>query len=167
MRSESSSRAAVPLAVLTMLFGALWVESCNAYEPPADTGGVTLGSGLCGALTVVAVDDSYASSSVAVLGFDGSVESASIVSAASKKVGLSAALSGDVVLPTAPTRAPHFVVVDRTASALLWIDAERGKVEGQLSVQFPRGGVAKNANPQDYVETSAHKAYVSRYNDNP
>lgn len=155
-----SKRAALSLAGLSVA-GVITAAACSRYEPPTDTGGVALGPGACGAVTVVSSDWEGGSSSVAVLGFDGAIRSKSIVSSASEKTALSAAFSGDLVAPTASTLAPRFVLIDRSADVLTWVDAKTGKVSAQLSV-----ATGFHPNPQDYLDVTASKAYVSRYEDN-
>ncbi len=165
MRSDLRRRPLFSLVVValgTAGVGGSSIASCTSYEPPHDTGGVKLGVGKCGAVTVVSAD--YDSTNVAIVGFDGSVQSSSIISTGSKDTGLSATLTGDVVLPTFATPAPHFVLLDRFPTAVVtWVNASDGKVEGQLNLNFSSG----HSNPQDYVETDTHKAYISRYSDNP
>jgi hypothetical protein len=153
------------VAVLVGAAAFVVVGACSSYEPPADSGGVALGTGECAALAVVSNDPKFSATALAVLGFDGHVESPSMLTSASKSAGLSAALGGDVVLPTHPTRAPEIVLLDRSngGAVVTWIDAAKGRVSGQLAVDT---GIPA-ANPQDYLDVTADKAYVTRYTDNP
>lgn len=137
--------------------------SCSSYTPPRDTGGVTLGPGACGALLVSSTPSDWSSTSIAALGFDGAVKSATMLSSHSATTGLSAPFSGDTVVPTSATRAPEIVLIDRYPAAVLtWVDAASGRVQGQLSVQ-----TGFSSNPYDYLQVAPEKAYVTRYDDNP
>lgn len=133
---------------------------CNAPAPPKDTGGTDAPEGPCG-IGAVVVSSDYQSTNVSLLGWDGALLSASIVSSGSAPIGLTAPLSGDVIPPTMPVRGGRVVLLDRSTSVLTWLDARSGEVTGQLSVAT---GFA--ANPQDYVEVSPEKAYVSRFEPN-
>ncbi|MGK4002324.1 hypothetical protein WMF31_06855 [Sorangium sp. So ce1036] len=145
----------------TLAAGALAaLLGCNAPEPPEDTGGTDAPEGPCG-IGAVVVSNDYQSTNVGLLGWDGAVLSASIVSSGSAPIGLSAPLSGDVTPPTMPVRGGRVVLLDRSTSVLTWLDARSGEVTGQLSVAT---GFA--ANPQDYVEVSPGKAYVTRLEPN-
>jgi hypothetical protein len=141
---------------------AMLLAACGVRSPATNTGGAPGDAGTCGR-GVVVVSSDYASSSVSLLDLDGKVLSPSVLSSASTEVGLSAPLSGDVVLPSMPVRGDRITLLDRyPASVLTWIDVASGKVTGQLSVAT---GFA--ANPQDYVEISDSVAYVTRYEPNP
>ncbi len=137
------------------------VGACGVRTPNTNTGGALGDAGVCGRGVVVLSSD-YASTNVSLLDLEGGVISSSVVSSASTTTGLSAPLSGDVVLPTSPARGDRLVLIDSyPASVLTWIDVKTGAVSGQLSVAT---GFA--ANPQDYVEISEHLAYVTRYEPN-
>lgn len=115
----------------------------------------------CGRGFVVASSD-YQSTNVSLLGLDGAVLSASLISSASEAPDLSAALTGDVVLPTERAAGDRIVLIDRYPAAVLtWVDSRTARVSAQLSVAT---GFASN--PHDYVELSAHKAYVPRFEPN-
>ncbi|WP_233561988.1 hypothetical protein [Sorangium cellulosum] len=133
---------------------------CNAPAPPEDTGGTDAPEGPCG-IGAVVISSDYQSTSVGLLSWDGAVLSASIASSASAPLVLSAPLSGDVTASTMPLRGGRLALVDRSASALTWLDARRGEVTGQLSV-----ATGFTANPQDYIEVSPVKAYVPRLEPN-
>ncbi|WP_438024090.1 hypothetical protein [Sorangium sp. So ce233] len=133
---------------------------CNAPAPPEDTGGTDAPEGPCG-IGAVVISSDYQSTSVGLLSWDGAVLSASIASSASAPVVLSAPLSGDVTAPTMSLRGGRLALIDRSASALTWLDARRGEVTGQLSV-----ATGFTANPQDYIEVSPVKAYVPRLEPN-
>ncbi|MBN1610275.1 MAG: hypothetical protein JW940_26845 [Polyangiaceae bacterium] len=124
-------------------------------------GGDATAAPSCGRGFVVASSD-YQSVNVSLLGLDGEVLSTSLISSGSKKPGLSAALSGDVVLPTERAAGDRIVLIDRYPTAVLtWVDLRTAAVPAQLSVAT---GFASN--PHDYVELSAHKAYVPRFEPN-
>ncbi|MBI4704723.1 MAG: hypothetical protein HY744_26775 [Deltaproteobacteria bacterium] len=91
----------------------------------------------------------------------GEVLSPCFVSSAAAGTGLSAPLSGDVVLPTEPATGDEIVLVDRFQSVLTWVELATAQVRAQLSV-----ATGFRANPQDYVATGPHHAYVSRYEHN-
>lgn len=133
---------------------------CNAPAPPEDTGGTDAPEGPCG-IGAVVISSDYQSTSVGLLSWDGAVLSASIASSASAPLVLSAPLSGDVTAPTMSLRGGRLALIDRSASALTWLDARRGEVTGQLSV-----ATGFTANPQDYIEVSPVKAYVPRLEPN-
>ncbi|WP_437809686.1 hypothetical protein [Sorangium sp. So ce1078] len=133
---------------------------CNAPEPPPSTGGTDVVEGPCGRGAVVVSSD-YQSTNVSLVSWDGAVLSASIVSSGSSSPGLASPLSGDVVVPTAPARGERLVLLDRSASVLTWVDVRSGEVRGQLAV-----ATAFRANPQDYIEVSPGKAYVTRHEPN-
>jgi hypothetical protein len=76
---------------------------------------------------------------------------------------LSAALSGDVVLPSETQPGNELVVIDRTNSVLTWINPTTCQVRRQLNV-----GTGFAANPQDLVAgLGGAKGYVTRYGRNP
>jgi len=128
-------------------------------DTPRGTG--PLPASTCGrALAVLATD--YASTRVSITDIDGNVLAREIISSARGGVGLSAALSGDVVLPASRPPSGALVLIDRyPGSVITWVTPETGAVVGQLSVAtgFP-------SNPHDYLEISRTKAYVSRYESN-
>jgi hypothetical protein len=141
----------------------LVLEACGVPAPPSSTGGVHLepNGGCPGALVVVSSD--YATTNVSVLSPAGELLSESFVSSASAPAGLTTALSGDVVVPWQPPPSGRLVLVDRNPNAVItWLDPPTARVIDQLSV-----GTGFAANPQDYLEVAATKAYVSRYQSNP
>jgi hypothetical protein len=141
---------------LLLLLGALLLGCGEAVNDPG-TGGVPSGS-----TGFVVVNSDYYSTSVSLLGPSGEVLSRSFISSASAAPGLSAALGGDVGVPSMRAQYGEIVVIDRRPAAVLsWVNLETGKVRAQLSVAT---GFASN--PHDYVWTSPHKAYVTRYDPN-
>ena len=136
--------------------------ACGVNAPPGSTGGTTVSAGQCGRGLVVVSSD-YVTTNVSFIGFGGEVLSASVVSSGTTSTGLSAPLSGDVVLPTTPAQGDRIVLIDRYPAAVLtWVDVTSGSVAAQLDV---RTGFF--ANPQDYLEASPSRAYVPRYGSNP
>ncbi len=140
---------------------ALLVAGCGAPAAPPSTGGTDRDAGRCGRGLVVVQTD-YQSSNVSLLGLDGAVLSSSFLSSASADPGLSAALSGDVVPPTAIADGDEVVLIDRyPASVLTFVRIADGTVRAQLDV-----GTGFAANPQDYLRLADDKAYVSRFETN-
>jgi len=93
---------------------------------------------------------------------DGEVLSSSFISSASAEAGLSAALSGDVVLPASPQLSEELVMLDRyPASVLTFASVETATVRAQLDVST---GFASN--PQDYLWLTPKRAFVTRYERN-
>jgi len=167
---------------LQMLIVVLVVTGCDVPVRDLDTGGIALaGAGGWGSQAVdeagaggasraepacahgfAVVSSDYQSSNVSLLDPTGEVLSASFISSGSTTAGLSASLSGDVVLPTRSTRAGRLALIDRSpASVLTWVDLRSGEVEAQLSV-----ATGFDSNPHDYVELSPSKAYVLRFDEN-
>jgi len=135
----------------------LGVPACAPVAQPKGHG-VDVPPGPCGH-AIVALSSDYAATSVGILGFNGAVLDGTIVSSASTTTSLSEPFSGDVVSPTAST--PNgIVLVDRTpAGVISWLDPPSGKILRQLSV-------SAGTDPQDYIELSPQKAYVSRFDTN-
>lgn len=157
MRAPSRSHPAWLAAAMVVA-----TTACDAPAPPPSTGGTTIPAGPCGRGLVVVSSD-YQSTNVSLFDWAGAELSSSVVSSGSSAPGLSTALTGDVVAPTALQTGARFTLLDRfPASVLTWVDVESGEVSQQLSVQ-----TGFSANPQDYLEIFADKAYVSRYEPNP
>jgi hypothetical protein len=143
------------------------VAACNVSSAPPSTGGIHTDASAadgaaasCPAALVVA-DSDFMSTNISVLSPKGTVLSGSILSSGSAPAGITTALSGDVVLPLTPTPGT-IVTVDRTNAVLTWLDPSTAAVKHQLSV-----GTGFMSNPQDYLELSPTKAYVTRYEVNP
>lgn len=143
------------------------VLACNVPEPPGSTGGI---KGLspsadaeCGRGFVV-VESNYQSTNVALLDMTGRVLSESLVSSGARPVGIDAALSGDVVPVSQRASGLRLPLVDRAFGApkVAWVDLENGGI-----VQVLRVATGFPSNPQDYSSVSEHKAYLSRFGDNP
>ncbi|MEZ4225208.1 MAG: hypothetical protein R3B13_29930 [Polyangiaceae bacterium] len=140
---------------------AFLAAACGAPEPPESTGGVDVVPGVCGRGAVVVSSD-YLSTNVSLIDIDARVLSDSLLSSATSSAGLSAALSGDVVLPSSAADGDELVLIDRyPGSILTWVRLRDAKVTRQLSVKT---GFA--ANPQDYLELADGRAYVTRFEPN-
>lgn len=128
--------------------------ACGVESDPASSGGID--EDVRG---FAVVNSDYQSASVSLTNLEGEVLSERFIGSGSADTGLSAALGGDVVLPTTPSTSADLVVIDRTPSGVLtWIDRTSAKVRAQLNVAT---GFA--ANPHDYVAISDTKAYVTRF----
>ena len=134
--------------------------ACDAPTPP-ESEPVDLPEGPCGhALVVVSTD--YASTSVAIVGFDGTVHAPAILTSGSEAPGLSVALSGDVVAASERATDGRVVLIDRyPASAITWLEPRAPEAPTQLDVQT---GFASN--PQDVLDLGDGRALVARYESN-
>jgi hypothetical protein len=141
----------------------LTLMGCGA-KAPAGSGGFQLdpSAGACPAGYAVSNSD-YTSTNISALSALGAVLSQSVISSGSAPPGLTTALSGDVVFPSAAPASGKVVLIDRFPNSVLtWVEPTTGAVIRQLAV-----GTGFAANPQDYLELSPNKAYVSRYGSNP
>lgn len=137
--------------------------ACNVEALSGDTGGVPRGDGgSCPDGAVVVLSD-YRSSQVTLTTVEGITQSESFVSTASRHTdGLSFALSGDVIVPGLRPPSDRVVLLDRLGTNVVtWLDPTTARVLAQLPV-----GTGFDANPQDYVEVDAGRAYVSRLGHN-
>lgn len=158
--------------LLFVLYSLSLAVACGVDSNEAPSGGIDLGEGGEGGEPgdsgenavrgfVVSGTD-YTSTNISLLSVDGVVQSASFVSSGSETPGLSAALGGDVTLPSTRVPGNELVLIDRfPASVVSWIDLETAEVRAQLSV-----ATGFSSNPQDYVHFSATKAYVPRFEPN-
>jgi hypothetical protein len=145
-----------------IVLAAVLLAGCDVPEPAPPTGGVQLVGDACGRGLVV-VGSNYSASTVALLDHEGVVRSSSVLSSGSLGSGISLPLSGDVTPASAPAGSGEIVLIDRFPNAVLtWLDPSTGAVRAQLSVAT---GFASN--PQDYLEISPSRAYVSRLNSAP
>lgn len=115
--------------------------------------------GACGRGLVV-VDSDYASSTVHLLDADGVTRVSNVLSSADRSAGLTAALSGDVVLSSSPATGDEVVAIDRETAVLSWIGITSGSLR-QLSVS-----TGFFSNPHDYVPTGDGRALVPRFGEN-
>jgi hypothetical protein len=114
---------------------------------------------------IVVVNSDYKSTSVSLLDpRTGALTRDDCINSGSKPPGLSLALSGDVVLPSAAQPGHEVLLIDRTNSALTYLDPATCAVTRQVAV-----GTGFFSNPQDVVALGPTKAYVLRYerNDKP
>lgn len=162
MRSLNSiERALVPLALCGLV---AW--ACNVSERGGDTGGLGGALGLGGGdgcpRGVAVVLSDYASTQIALVDSMGQTLSESLVSTASSRTdGLSFALSGDVVLPSAAEDSGLVVLLDRYGTNVMtFIDPHSGRALHQLAI-----GTGFEANPQDYVEALG-TGFVARFGQN-
>jgi hypothetical protein len=115
------------------------------------------GGGLPAGIAVIGSD--YKSTSVPLADpTTGVITRDGCLTSGSMPPGLTAALSGDVVLPSQPQPGHELVLIDRTNATLTWVDPRSCTVVRQLNV-----GEGTATNPHDVVAVSAHKAYVTRY----
>jgi len=146
------------------LAAALAAGACNVSPAPQSTGGAQLdgGSSTCERGVVVVTSD-YTSTNIVISKLDGTTESQSFVSSGATKPGLALALSGDVDVPSTAPASKRVVLIDRYGTNVLtWLDLASAKVLAQLPV-----GTGFQANPHDYIEVDAARAFVSRYGTNP
>jgi hypothetical protein len=146
--------------VAPLAFG-LCVVACGAPEPPPTTGGVDVQAGPHGRGFALVMSD-YQSTNVALLDCDGRTLSGSFLSSGAAIPGLTASLSGDVVLPSELQEGAELALLDRYPAAIVTlVDIRRGAVTAQLDV-----GTGFRANPQDLVAVDG-ALWVSRYETNP
>lgn len=144
--------------LVTVALGA----GCGVEDRTAVSGGVDL-QGSAGALRGFAVvNGDFTSSSISLISPQGEMQSAAFLSSASRAPGLSAALGGDLTLPSSAVGGDELVVIDRFPAAVLsWVNLETTEVRAQLSV-----ATGYVSNPHDYVRFSASKAFVPRFEPN-
>lgn len=137
------------------------VVACSPLEAPSGTGGVSVSAGPAGRGHALVMSD-YQSTNVALLDCRGHTLSGSFVSSASAAVGLSAPLSGDVVLPSEPQIGDDVALIDRyPASVLTFVELATGRVRDQVDV-----GTGFRSNPQDLLAIDG-ALWVTRYENNP
>jgi hypothetical protein len=158
VKTQTPARAALSLVLFAL--------GCNVSAPPGSTGGVTPdGGGDAGAACergVVIVTSDYKSTNIVISSLDGTTQSASFISSAATKPGLSLAISGDVDVPITAPASKRVVLLDRFGTDVVtWMNLADASVLGQLAV-----GTGFESNPHDYLEVSAAGAYVSRYGTN-
>ncbi len=146
-----------PRSLILISMSLIWCGACGVDERGRDTGGVPVD-----ASGFVVVNSDYQSASVSLVDLEGRVLSENFISSSSAHAGLSAALSGDVVLPSAGAIDGEIVLIDRApAGVLTWVDQPTARVRAQLNVS-----TGFFANPHDYVRFSDTKAYVTRHSAN-
>ncbi len=110
---------------------------------------------------IVVLHSDYQTTAVSLLDRDGTLVQDGCIHSGTGGPGLTKTLSGDVSLPSQLVASSAITLVDRGNAALVWIDAATCAPLRQLAV-----GTGFAANPHDYVELSARKAYVTRYEKN-
>ena len=135
---------------------------CGA-KAPAGTGGFQLDPNASACPAGYALSNSdFTSTNISAMSATGALLSASVISSGSAPPGLTTALSGDVVFPSTAPASGKLVLIDRYPNSVLtWVDPATGSVLQQLPV-----GTGFAANPHDYLELAADKAYVSRFESN-
>jgi hypothetical protein len=145
-----------------LALGWLAALACSPPAPGLSTTGTNVAPGPCGRGLIVLESD-YQSSNVALLGFDGSVLSASFARSSVRAGGYGVSLSGDVVAPRSALPGAELVLIDRTPSGVLYfIDVVSAQPSFDLNVD-----TGFRSNPHDYLALSPNKAYVTRYDANP
>lgn len=156
--------------VVTAAMTGICVASCGVDSQGEATGGVDLAGAEAGGTGsestsirgFAVVGSDFTSSTVSLLSVSGATVSASFISSASSDPGLSAALGGDLALPSTALTGPELLVIDRfPTSVLTWVDLQSASVRSQLSV-----ATGFSSNPHDYVPFSATKAFVPRFEPN-
>jgi hypothetical protein len=129
-----------------------------------DADGAATGASACArAFVVSSTSSDFASTNISLVSPVGGILTETLISSGSAPTGLSTPLSGDVVTPLEPSRSGKVVLLDRYPNSVLtWVDPTTAAVLGQLKV-----GTGFVSNPHDYLEISASKAYVTRYETNP
>lgn len=140
-------------------------SGCNVESTGTDTGGVggqQPHDEACPDGVAVVLSD-YLSTQIALSDLTGKTKSASLISTASASTdGLAFALSGDVVLPSAPGPSGELTLIDRYGTNVItWVSLQSGEVRAQLSV-----GTGFESNPQDLITVSDNLAFVSRWGQN-
>ena len=119
------------------------------------------GTGPAG-LAVIHGDKNYTSSLLSLVDpATGALVHDNCLNSGSMAPQLSQALSGDVVLPSAPLPGHPLVIIDRGNSALLWVSPADCTVIREIGV-----GTGFTADPHDVVAVAPNKFYVTRYSTN-
>ena len=148
---STPSRPSVSALILSL--PAVFGLACGSDAPAAS------GSAGPTGLAVIHGSSDYTSSllslvdpATATLAYDNCLNSGSLAPQ------LSQALSGGVVLPSAPLPGHPLVLIDRGNNALLWVNPADCSVTREISVST---GFA--ADPHDVVAVAQNKFYVTRY----
>ena len=104
----------------------------------------------------------YESASVSLTNLAGDERRDDCLNSGTKPPQLTAALSGDVVVPSTPTLSGEVAVIDRPNSAIIFLDPSTCDVKRQISASRTFGG-----NPYDLLWFAPERAYVTRYDANP
>ena len=115
------------------------------------------------------VTSDYGSTALALLGRDGTVVTEAWVDSGTVAAGITAALGGDVVLPSEPLGRREVAFIDRLGvDVLTMLALDDGEVKAQLRTQLPTvaGTAGYRANPQDAVPIGDDALVVSRLEPN-
>lgn len=144
------------------LVSVVFCAGCGVEDHTAVSGGVALAESGGALRGFAVVNGDFASSSISLISPQGEMQSAAFLSTASSAPGLSAALGGDLALPSSAVGGDELVIIDRFPGAVLsWVNLETAEVRAQLSV-----ATGYVSNPHDYVRFSASKAFVPRFEPN-
>lgn len=134
-------------------------DAGSAIDAGATPDGVAASTGPRG---LAVINSDYASTSITLLDpATGAVANDHCIDSGARPPGTTTALSGDVVLPSAPQRDHAIVAIDRSNGVLTWLDPADCAASHQLDVS-----TGFSANPHDVIAVSATKAYVTRYEKN-
>jgi hypothetical protein len=123
--------------------------------------GTAIDGGVAPPRGIVVIHSDYQSSSVSFLDPDGQLVKDGCIHSGSGSAGLSMTLSEDLALPSQmPVDSPP-VIIDRGNATLTWVDPSSCAALRQMPV-----GTGFAANPHDFVQISASKAYVTRFKAN-
>jgi hypothetical protein len=140
----------------------VFVLGCGARRADPGAHGVDVKPGRCGR-GVVVVETDYQSSNVSLLAFDGEILTQSFTSSGTQGSGFSVSFGPDAVPPSGLQQGDTLAFIDRYPAGIVrFVNVSSGNVIAELPV-----GTGFRSNPQDYLQLSDDKAYVSRYNSNP
>ncbi|MCB9557617.1 MAG: hypothetical protein H6707_16025 [Deltaproteobacteria bacterium] len=113
------------------------------------------------AIGLVAINSDYQTSSLALIDAKtNAVTKDDCVNSGTTSPQLTAALSGDLALPSQPLPGNKLVIIDRKNATLTWVNPQSCAVDRQINV-----GTGFAANPQDLVVVNG-KIYVARLEKN-
>lgn len=108
------------------------------------------------------VHSDYQSASVSLTSLDGTKRLDDCFNSGITSPKLTAALTGDVVLPSTPLPSGEVAVIDRKNAAITFLDPANCDVKRQIKVATNFDG-----NPYDLLWFAPERAYVTRYEANP
>ncbi|MDX2019299.1 MAG: hypothetical protein SF187_03595 [Deltaproteobacteria bacterium] len=111
---------------------------------------------------LVVVHSDYQSASVSLTSLDGTKRLDDCINSGVTSPKLTAALTGDVVLPSMPVPSGEVALIDRKNAAITFLDPATCDVKRQIKVSTNFDG-----NPYDLLWVAPDRAYVTRYNPNP
>lgn len=113
--------------------------------------------------TFAVVSSDYSSTAIALLDADGTLITEAWLDSGTTPPGITAALSGDVSLPSSPFDPCVVPVIDRYGTDVVsFLDSCAGGVRRQVEV-----GVSFSANPRDVLRLGESEAWVTRHGVNP